>query len=134
MGAAADSQVLELHRLLACRADHLYVEFIAAPVRELDGLYAVPAPVIAPLLQGQQQWDEISARLGEQILLARRAVAVLATPYDACVTQLGEPVRQHASWYAKLRDEVDEAVVSVEQFSRNLQCVAVADHGQGICD
>ena len=120
MRTATDCQILELHLLSASRADHLDIELVAAPVGELDGLHAAPAPTISPLLQRQQCGDQISTRLGEQILLARWAFAVLATPHDARLAQLGEPARQDAARCTQPGGQVDEAVVSIEQLPRNL--------------
>jgi hypothetical protein len=129
---ATDSQVLELDRFVTRCADCLHVQLAAAAVGELDSLCAISAPTIPPLLQRKQDWHKVHARVGEHILLPRRAFAVLATLHDVGIAKPGESARQDASRSSHLRGKVDESAVSIEQLPHDFQRVAVAEHGQGI--
>ena len=118
----------------AGRADRLRVELGAAGVLEDHGLGARVEVAVAPLLELQQHRVQLVAGLGQQVLVARRALGVEPALDDARLLELAQPAREHVARGAGAVEELGEARAAVADLAHDQQRVALADEREGIGD
>ena len=110
------------------------VELGAAGVLEDHGLGARVDVAVAPLLELEQDRVQLLARLGQQVLVARRALGVEAALDDARLLELAQPAGEHVARGAGAVEELGEARAAVADLAHHEQRVALADERQGIRD
>jgi hypothetical protein len=88
-------------------------------------------PGVTPLHERGYHREQGQALLGQQVLIALRAVRVLAPFQDALLGQLAQPCREHAARHAEARLEVVEAPGAAERVTQDQRRPPLSHHIKG---
>ena len=127
----ASPQALAALHAAAAVVDQPAAHLVADQHRRALGLGQV---AVAPVHHGDHHRPQVEPLLGEEVLVAGRALLVRALLEDVLLNQPREPVGEHVARDAEVVLDLVEAPAAVEDVADDEQRPALAEHLEGACD